>query len=114
MTRYRANKSVNDDGIHFDSDLERRRYEELELLQRGGLIQHLRRAPTFTLQPKFKARGKTYQAIEFTPDFCYVENGDVVIEEVKSKATAKARDYTLRKRLFMYQHPELIFRETIT
>jgi len=114
MTRYRANKSVNEDGIHFDSDLECRRYEDLELLLRGGLIHDLRRAPTFTLQPKFKRGSKTYQAIEFTPDFCYVENGDVVIEEVKSKATAKARDYTLRKRLFIYQHPELVFRETIT
>lgn len=111
-TKYNAKRQTVD-GIDFDSKTELKRWQQLQTLERGGVISGLRRADEYVVLPAFVYQGKKQRAIKYRPDFAYTENGQQIVEEVKSTATAKARDYSLRKKLFMYTHPEILFREVI-
>ena len=53
MNKYHAIKTTVD-GITFDSRAEARRYRELKLLERAGVIENLVLQPKFELQPKYK------------------------------------------------------------
>jgi hypothetical protein len=68
------------DGTYFDSQRELKRYHELLLMQRGGLITNLIVHPRF----KITAMDCIYEA-----DFQYdeLEGGDPVVEDVKSSHT---------------------------
>lgn len=108
------NKKVEADGYVFDSIGEYTRYIDLRLLEKAGLISKLKVHPKFELLPGFRdITGKYQQSIKYTADFQYLdhETNRIVIEDVKSKATAKARDWSLRKKLFMHRFPKMELRE---
>ena len=118
MTRnkYHARK-VEADGFLFDSQAEYLHYLYLRSEQDAGRIMALVVHPTYTLLPKFKTRaGKWEQPITYTPDFQYIEQCDpddpytqiTVCEDVKGVAT---KDYVLRRKLFQYTYPDILFRE---
>ncbi|MCF0193339.1 MAG: DUF1064 domain-containing protein [Prevotella sp.] len=111
--KYFSHKVRTNDG-EFDSTAEYRRYQELKLEERGGYIWGLRKQVRFQILPQIlvtiykqlKTKVKEIvrvdeQAKHYTCDFCYYDVAEkvYVIEEVKSYATAKARDYPLRKHL---------------
>lgn len=112
MTRnkFNAKKTVLD-GHHFDSMGEARRYVELDLMQRAGEISELQVHPKFKLLDRFKRGKRTIPAIMFTPDFQYVENGVTVVEDFKGMQRVSA-DFSIRRRWFMSQHPDVMFRVT--
>lgn len=81
-------------GITFASKAEARRYEELRLLEMGGDITNLEVHPRYELVVNGVRVGR------YTGDFRYVEtSGLIVVEDVKSSATAKNTAYRLRKKL---------------
>lgn len=82
------------EGIIFDSKAEARRYQELRLLERDGQIRNLQ------CQPKYEFIVNGVKVASYRPDFRYEQNGRVIHEDVKSKAT-KTRDYRIRKKLMM-------------
>lgn len=102
MSKYH-NKKVQIDMYVFDSIAESRRYKELALLERAGQISELELQPKFLLQDGFKKNGKTYRAIYYIADFRYVENGKVIVEDVKGKETEV---FKLKHKLFEYKYPE--------
>ena len=79
-------------GVLFPSKKEANRYVELKLLERAGKISGLksekthRKELTFELQPAFVhfKSGKKIRAINYWGDFSYIENGQLVVEEVMS------------------------------
>lgn len=100
MNKYSARK-ITVDGVEFDSRKEARRWAELGLLERAGVIRDLRRQEEFLLIPKCgKERPAKYHA-----DFSYIdcETGKKVVEDVKSKAT-KTEAYILRRKLMNWVH----------
>lgn len=100
-------------GIRFASKAEAERYAALRILEYAGKIRDLRLQPCFQLQAAFvDNKGRRWSAIKYHADFAYFEPGNPreVIEEVKSPGTARARDFSVRLRLFLYQHPELDYR----
>lgn len=103
MNKYRNKKTVID-GIKFDSKAEGNRYMELKLLQRANKIQNLELQPKFLLQESFKKNGKTIRKLEYIADFKYIENGQVVIEDVKGVET---KEFKIKKKLFEYKYREL-------
>ena len=103
MSKY-GNKKVLIDGIKFDSMAEGRRYKELKLLQRAEIIKELELQPKFLLQESFKKNGKTYKKIEYIADFQYIENGKVVVEDVKGKETEV---FKIKHKLFEYKYKDL-------
>jgi len=107
-----GNRHVRLDGIRFDSAKEARRYQELKLLERAGEIQNLKLQPRFILQESFKRDGKTHRKIEYVADFRYIENGEEIVEDVKSAITKKHPVYALKKKLLLKQNPNINFLET--
>jgi len=120
-----GNTKVEYDGYKFDSKAEANRYRELKLLEKAGEIFDLVLQPKFTLVPKTVKR----RAVTYSADFRYYESCDEscevreckdncglvkdVVEDVKSSATAKNKAYIVKRNLFEYQNPDIVFRETM-
>ena len=96
------------DGIKFDSTREAKRYEELKLLERAGKIKDLEVQPVYTLvkSVKYKNAKRAKPAMVYTADFRYwdIEKGELVVEDVKSVATAKLTDYIMRRHMMLAFH----------
>ena len=116
MTNKYNNKKCTVNGIIFDSRKEARRYQELLLLQRAGVIKNLQRQGKDVLIPaqyeSYERYGKNGQ--ELTPgkklverecayvaDFVYLEGGKTVIEDTKGM---KTKDYIIKRKLMLYIH----------
>ena len=106
MNKYR-NKKVQVDMYVFDSIAESRRYKELKLLERAGKIQNLELQPHFLIQEAFKKNGKTFRKIEYIADFKYIENGKIIVEDVKGIQTDV---FKLKHKLFEKKYPDLELR----
>ena len=106
MNKY-YNQKIIIDGHEFPSKKEGNRYLELKLLQRAGEISNLELQPKFILQESFKKKGKTYREISYIADFKYIENGQVVVEDVKGMKTDV---FQLKHKLFEYRYPDLELR----
>lgn len=106
MNKYRNKKVIVDDYI-FDSIQESKRYKELKILLKAGEIQDLELQPHFLLQESFKKNGKTYRKIEYIADFKYIENGKIIVEDVKGLQTDV---FKLKHKLFEKKYPELELR----
>ena len=103
MSKYK-NKKTQVDMYVFDSIAESKRYKELALLEKAGKITKLELQPRFLLQESFKKNGKTYRKIEYIADFKYMENGQLIVEDVKGKETEV---FKLKRKLFEKKYPEL-------
>lgn len=106
MSKYR-NKKTQIGMYLFDSITESKRYKELALLEKAGQIKGLELQPKFLLQEGFKKNGKTYRKIEYIADFMYIENGKVIIEDVKGMETDV---FKLKRKMFEYKYPEFELR----
>lgn len=101
MNKYR-NKKTQIGMYVFDSISESKRYKELALLEQAGQIKGLELQPKFLLQEGFKKNGKTFRKIEYIADFMYIENGKVIIEDVKGMETDV---FKLKRKMFEYKYP---------
>ena len=97
------NKKTEIDGIVFDSRKEALRWHELKLMERAGLISDLRRQVPFSLIPNLKDdSGKVIErAVKYIADFCYIQDGEAVVEDVKGLRT---REYVLKRKMMLYFH----------
>lgn len=94
------NERAERNGIKFDSRKQARRYDELMVMLRAGIISDLRLEPQFTLQESYVTEtGQRIRAVRYTADFSYKFGGRLVVEDVKSTAT-RTKEY-LRNRKFM-------------
>ena len=112
MTKFYS-KKVTRDGMAFDSIKEYRRYCELRLLEKAGEISNLQRQVEFELIPAQrepntvgvrggKIKGKTLEhAVKYVADFVYTEDGQTVVEDVKSPAT-KTPEYVIKRKLMLW------------
>jgi len=103
-----GNVIVKEDGYSFDSKAEYRRYCELTLLQREGLISDLKVHPIYVLQESFKNKaGKAHRAITHELDFSYIEDGKQVVEDVKGAVTSLWKN---KYKLFAQRYPNIDYR----
>ena len=93
------------DEIRFDSKKEAEFYAELKLREKAGEISHLRLQPRYLLQEAFKHEGKQYREMEYVADFEYIENGVIVVVDVKGFRTAV---YMIKKKLFLYKYGDKV------
>jgi hypothetical protein len=101
MSKYNNTKKIVD-GITFHSKKEAERYLELKLLAKSGKITNLRLQPKYQIIPKrIRQDGTTTRAAHYTADFEYMENGKLVVEDVKG---FKTDIYKLKKKLFEFVH----------
>jgi hypothetical protein len=90
-SKYKAVKTTVD-GIVFDSKKEAKRYQELKILQKAGIISGLR------LQPEYEVSLMGQKICKYRGDFWYVDTKTegAVIEDVKGMKTPV---YRLKKKL---------------
>lgn len=109
-TKY-GNTKVVADGHTFDSKAEHRRYCELKLLERDGVITHLKPHPTFVLLEPFKDNeGHVVRAIKYTADFEYFERGHHIVEDVKGGKATQTEAFRMRVKLLKKRYPEIKFK----
>ena len=94
-----------------DSVKEGKRFEALRLMQAAGEITDLIAHPSFDLIAWSPAGPRIIG--RYTADAAYRENGRLVVEDTKSRATKGLSDYRLRVRTFQANHPEIDFREVV-
>lgn len=111
---------MTSDGNLHDSRKEARRWQELVLLERAGVIRDLRRQVKFVLIPSqtevYERYGKTGQRLKdgerviekecsYVADFVYydVESGKTVVEDTKSEPT-RTKEYRIKKKLMLWVH----------
>ena len=94
-----GNQKVSSGSLHFDSRKEEQRYHQLMVMLKSGQISDLRLQPQFTLQEAYTTPdGNRIRKMVYTADFSYRIDGNLVVEDVKSKAT-KTEAYQMRKKL---------------
>lgn len=91
-------------GEVFDSKKELNRFMELEILLRASEISDLE------IHPKFDLMVNGVKIGRYTADFRYKKGSDIIVEDVKSRAT-KTRDYMLRKKILATYNPPIIITE---
>lgn len=100
--KYR-NIKIEVDGIKFDSKAEYKRYTELKLFERVKNISDLELQVKFELQPSFvDGQGVKQRAITYVADFVYKENNKIIVEDLKSVATAKDSTYKIKKKMLLW------------
>ena len=108
MRKYHNTKVVVD-GIKFDSKLEAKRYGQLKLMERAGVIRDLELQPEYELIPSFRKNGKTWRRTVYRADFRYIlcEDDRIIIEDVKGSEAVITDVFRLKQKLFEYRYPEL-------
>ena len=109
MYRKYHNKKTVADGIKFDSKLEAKRYGQLKLMERAGVIRDLELQPEYELIPSFRKNGKTWRRTVYKADFRYIlcEDDKIIIEDVKGSTVVITDVFRLKQKLFEYRYPEL-------
>lgn len=90
------------DGITFASKREMRAFLTLQMAEKAGAIQNLRRQVRFTWDVTYSANGQEYKKTEsYIADFTWVENGEAVVADVKAMTEEKymARRKRTKKRM---------------
>lgn len=118
-SKYSNIKSKTSDGLVHDSRKEARRWNELLLLERAGLITDLKRQVKYVLIPKqiesyerispktgkhLKNGIRTLeQECSYIADFVYIdtETGETVVEDSKGVRT---KEYKIKRKLMLWIH----------
>jgi len=96
MSKYRNTKTVVD-GITFDSKKEAARYVTLKMLEKAREISELR------TQVRYNIELNGTKLFAYVADFVYVENGQTIVEDVKSDITRKNPVYRIKKKAMKAQ-----------
>lgn len=120
------NKKITIGGLIFDSKKEAKRYQELKMLERAGIIHDLQRQVKYVLVPaqyertdeiytKGKDRGKPKKGklIErecaYYADFVYMQGGNTIVEDVKGYREGQAYNlFVIKRKLMLYVHGIII------
>ena len=101
MTKYH-NRKITRYGETFDSVKEYRRFCELKLMERAGVIKDLKRQVKFELIPSQKVDGKVVERpVTYVADFCYWKDHQFVVEDTKG---FKTKDYIIKRKLMLWLH----------
>lgn len=96
-------------GIVYDSRFEARKSQELDLMERAGLIKNLERQKRFVLQEKYvNNKGEKIRAIVYVADFVYEKDGKKYVVDTKG---FKTEVYKIKKKLFEFIYKDYIFIE---
>ena len=90
-SKYKNKKTAR--GFH--SKKEEARNDELELMQKAGLISNLETQRAFA----FEHNG--VKICKYLADFCYLQDGKQVVEDVKSPFTRKLPVYRMKYKMML-------------
>lgn len=98
-------------GRVYDSKKEANRAFELELLAKYGKIKNLQKQVPFVLQEGYvNKQGKKIRPITYIADFTYVEDGVLVVEDVKGGIATQTEVFKIKRKMLEYKYPDIEFR----
>ena len=98
MSKYHNRQSAASDGRIFPSAKERKRYEELLILEKIGEIASLTCQDKWTLIPRQEGE----RAVTYTSDFQYFDRqGKLHVEDSKG---CRTQQYIIRRKLMLWVH----------
>lgn len=101
MNKFGAKKITAPDGQKFDSVKEYHRWGCLRLMERAGVISDLKRQVRFELIPRIGEE----RACNYIADFTYLENGKLVVEDVKGYKKGAAYElFVIKRKLMLWIH----------
>ena len=116
MSKYHSRK-VTRDGLAFDSAKEAKRYGELKLLERAGVITDLQTQVKYVLIPAQREpdragpkggliKGKLLEReCAYIADFVYKKDGEAVVEDVKGyKGSTAYAVFAVKRKLMLWVH----------
>lgn len=111
MQKYKAQKVELENGMRFDSKKEYKRFLELKVDEKEGLISDLKCQIPFELIPKQKldnpriTKGRAHYcepAVKYYADFVYRDmSGNLVVEDTKGVRTP---EYIIKRKLMKQVH----------
>ena len=118
MAYYRKynNKKVVVNGIKFDSQKEAKRYQELSLLEKAGVISDLQMQVKFLLIPaqyeiveRFGKKGQKLQSgtkcvekeCSYYADFVYKQGNNTIVEDTKG---FKTPEYIIKRKFMLFKY----------
>ena len=113
MSKYNNKKTprqINGEEVMFDSKKEAKRFDELYAMAMLKKITELKLQPKYQIMDTLRIEGhKTMPKRYYIPDFSYMQDGRIIVEDVKGMKTAV---YNLKKHLFLSIYGDkLIFKE---
>lgn len=116
MSKYHSQKIVRD-GETWDSKAEYKRWCDLRLMQRKGMIHNLERQVSFELIPAQYESYPRYsdkdgrrlkdgrrcveRAVTYRADFVYQQGGKTIVEDCKGMRTD---EYIIKRKLMLWRH----------
>lgn len=91
------NEKVVKDGLIFDSEREYKRWCELRLMEKAGVIADLKRQVKYQLIPAQEGE----RACNYVADFVYTEKGKTVVEDAKG---CRTKEYVIKRKLMLWLH----------
>ena len=117
MSKYHSTKVKTAEGLVFDSKKEYKRFCELQVLEAAGIIKDLHRQYKFVLIPAQREpdtigkrggniKGKLIEReLSYIADFVYMQDGKVIVEDVKGyKGGGAYSVFKIKKKLMLYFH----------
>lgn len=96
--KYHNRKVILPNGEVYASEKEYKRWKELQLMERAGMISDLQKQVRFELIPKQTGERKC----EYVADFVYTnDKGNKVVEDAKGVRT---KDYVIKRKLMLQVH----------
>lgn len=89
----------------FDSKKEMKRFKQLEILEKQGVIKDLRRQVRYDLLPSQRIDGRCVErGVKYFADFVYIDRaGQTIVEDVKSPVS-RTKDYVIKRKLMLHIH----------
>ena len=102
-------KRITIDGEKFDSMKEYKRWCELKLMQKTGMIKNLKRQVKYILIPVQRdEHGKCLEReCAYFADFTYTKDGKLVVEDVKGYRDPNSAGYAkfvIKRKMMLYVH----------
>lgn len=108
----KESRIINKTITWFDSKKEAKRFDELYLLLKAKKIEELILQPKYLLMDTQRHGNITYPKVTWSGDFKYKQNGKIIVEDVKSDATAKDKTYRVKIKWFLSLYgKDIEFRE---
>lgn len=106
------NKKVEEDGIKFDSQLERDYYLHLKQLKQEGIVKDFQMQVKYLLQDGFEYKGEKIRKIEYKSDFTiqYSDEHEEVVDIKPNSLMMIRPEFKLKRKLLICKYPEIDFR----
>jgi hypothetical protein len=113
LSKYHNRRIKDLDGQTFDSKKEFRRWRDLQLLERAGQIEDLRRQVKYVLIPAQRIGGKVVEReCSYIADYVYTKDGQTIVEDCKGFRKGEAYALFVIKRKLMLERYGIRIYET--